>query len=333
VTPYKGLLLGLFFISVGMSANLTLLAAEPLAVLGLAALLVVLKVLVVTPIALIGKIPFRESLRTGIVLSQGGEFAFVLLTAGIGAGVVAPAHAEMAILVVTLSMVSTPILVSLGDWLLARGEPKRQFDAIETPPKNVVIAGFGRFAQIIARILTMRGIPFTALESSPGQVDVVRAFGNEIFYGDATRLDLLRNAHVADASAFVIAVDNVDTSLRIASLVRETCPNVTIMARARDRDHEIRLRELGVTAVIRDTLLSSLSLTADLLKHLGFSDEESERSILMFREHDERTLLRQAAVYHDQAAYRETAIDAARQLRELFREDATVVAAPKDEAG
>ncbi|KAA3634391.1 MAG: glutathione-regulated potassium-efflux system protein KefB, partial [Proteobacteria bacterium] len=185
-----------------------------------------------------------------------------------------------------------------------------------------------RFGQIVARVLTMRGIPFTALEGSARQVDFVRQFGNEIYYGDATRLDLLRNAHVADASAFVIAVEDTETSLSIARLVRETCPKVMIMARASDRNHELRLREMGITHAIRDTLLSSLGLTADLLQHLGFSEEEARHSIERFRDHDQKTLERQLAVFHDDDAVRETTLDAARQLRELFREDA---AAPADE--
>lgn len=322
VNPFKGLLLGLFFISVGMVANLELLAAEPVLVISLALALVAVKALLIIPMAWYFKRNFSESLRTALVLSQGGEFAFVLLTAGVGAGLVGESLSEIGILVVTLSMVTTPLLVALGDRLLERGTPSREFDDIDAPPKLVVIAGFGRFAQIVARVLAMRGIAFTALESSPGQVDVVRAYGNEIYYGDATRLDLLRNAHVEQASAFVLAVDDADTSVRIAKLVRETCPKVTIMARARDRDHELRLRELGITFVIRDTLLSSLSLTGDLLRHLGFSDEEAELSIHRFREHDERTLQKQAAVFHDDAAYRAAAMDAARQIRELFSEDA-----------
>ncbi len=323
VNPFKGLLLGLFFISVGMVANLELLAAKPLLVIALALSLVAIKALLIVPMAWYFKRDIAEALRTALVLSQGGEFAFVLLTAGVGAGLVSASLSEIGILVVTLSMVTTPLLVALGDKLLSRGEQVREFDAIDAPPKLVVIAGFGRFAQIVARVLAMRGIAFTALESSPGQVDVVRSFGNEIYYGDATRLDLLRNAHVEQASAFVLAVDDADTSVRIAKLVREVCPKVTILARARDRNHEIRLRELGVNLVIRDTLLSSLSLSCDLLKHLGFSEEEAELSIKRFREHDERTLLKQAAVFHDDAAYRQAAMDAIRQLQELFNEDAS----------
>ncbi len=323
VAPFKGLLLGLFFISVGMAANLDLLASQPLLVISLALALVTVKALLIVPMAWYFHRDLAEAVRTALVLSQGGEFAFVLLTAGIGAGLVGTAQAELAILVVTISMVTTPLLVALGDRALRRGEPAREFDAIDEPPKLVVIAGFGRFAQIVSRVLVMRGIPFTALESSPGQVDVVRAYGNEIYYGDATRLDLLRNAHVEQANAFVLTVEDADTSVRIARLVRETCPHVTIMARARDRNHELRLRELGVTAVIRDTLLSSLSLTEDLLRHLGFTDEDAKLSIHRFREHDEETLQRQLAVFHDDEAYRAAAMDSARQLRYLFHEDAS----------
>ncbi|GJL83284.1 MAG: potassium transporter [marine bacterium B5-7] len=322
VTPYKGLLLGLFFIAVGMSVNLGLLAEQPLSVIVLAVTLVTIKALVLLPLCRVFKLSFAESFRGALILSQGGEFAFVLLTAGGAAGLVTTQYVELAILVVTLSMVTTPFAVALGDRLLGMKQPTRRFDEIEGERMPVVIAGFGRFGQIIARVLSMRKIPFTALESSPAQVDFVRQFGSEIYYGDATRLDLLQNAQVGSASAFVIAVDDPEDSLRIARLVRQTYPSVNIMARARNRRHELMLRELGVKHVIRDTLLSSLSLTENLLRNIGFSREEAELSVRRFREHDQRTLDRQASVMHDADAFRETTLDAARELNELFNEDA-----------
>jgi len=226
------------------------------------------------------------------------------------------------VLVVIVSMALTPIGVWLLDRLLAGGEITRPYDRVDADARAVIIAGFGRFGQIVARVLSMHGIPFTALEINPTQVEFVRSFGNEIYFGDATRLDLLQAARVAESRAVVIAVDDADAALRIATVVRETCPRATILARARNRTHEIRLREVGVQFVIRETLLSSLALTTALLEVLGHSESSAKRSVALFREQDASTLERQRAVHHDEAAFRQMTRDAASELRQLFDEDA-----------
>jgi len=240
VNPFKGLLLGLFFIAVGMSANLALLAEIPLLVLGLVALLVAIKAAALLPLARWHGLTTAEALRTAAVLAQGGEFAFVLLTTGVAAEVISARLADIAVLVVTISMAATPLLVGLAERLLQTPDTDRPFDEIappEEPGGAVIIAGFGRFGQIVARLLTVRRIPFTALEINPSQVDFVRRFGNEIYYGDAARLDLLQSARVAEARAFVLAVDDEEISLRIAELVHEAYPELAIFARARNRHH------------------------------------------------------------------------------------------------
>ncbi|MDX1561364.1 MAG: monovalent cation:proton antiporter-2 (CPA2) family protein [Gammaproteobacteria bacterium] len=322
VMPFKGLLLGLFFIAVGMSADLSLLADSPGLIIGLAAALVAVKAAVLFPLARAFSINGKESLKTAVVLSQGGEFAFVLLTAATDYAMLLPEHAAVAILIVTISMATTPLLVALVERTTRQATEDRPFDQIDEPPQPVIIAGFGRFAQIVARVLNMKGIPFIALEANPSEVDFVRRFGNEIYFGDATRLDLLQMAHVSEASAVVIAVDDYDAALKITELVRETAPKTKIFARARNRLHEIRLRELGAHFVIRETLLSSLELTENLLLHLTSDTETVHRAIEMFKEHDEKTLQRQAAVRGDADAYRQTTRDAAQELREIFAADA-----------
>jgi len=323
VEPFKGLLLGLFFIAVGMSVNLGLLLDQPVIVVGLTAALMAVKALVLMPLARWHGLSWQDAARTAIVLSQGGEFAFVLLTAAVGAGIVAAGQADMAVLVVTLSMAATPLFVSLVDRWLDRGAAQqRPYDTIRTEDKPVVVAGFGRVGQIVARVLSMRHVPFTALEINPHHVDFVRSYGNQVFYGDATRLDVLRAAGVPQARALVLAVGSEAASLKIVERVRATCPGVPILARATTRMHELKLRELGVDYVLRDTLHSSLRLARELLTHLGMSATEAEEAVAQFAAHDAATLDRQAAVYRDAEAFRRTTMDAREELERLFAEDA-----------
>lgn len=320
VTPFKGLFLGLFFISVGMSTDLGLLVEMPLHVLALAGGLVLLKTAAMVPVGLFWQLGRADALRAAIVLSQGGEFAFVLLSAAAGS-LIETALVELLILVITLSMVTTPFLAQAVEWFLNRAPEERAFDSDHPTESHVVIAGFGRMGQIIARVLTMRGIPFTALDASPGHVDFVRKFGNETYYGDATRLDLLHAAHVGRTKAFVIAVSSEEASLKIASMLRETWPHIEIIARARNRQHELKLRELGVRHVLRETLLSSLALSEALLQVLGDSPAEARHAIDTFRRHDSRTIERQLAVLHDEEAFRSAAMDAQEELQSLFDAD------------
>jgi monovalent cation:proton antiporter-2 (CPA2) family protein len=321
VMPFKGLLLGLFFIAVGMSADLSLMVSSPLTILGLTAGLVVLKVLVLLPLAMWHGLQRAETIKTSLVLSQGGEFAFVLLTVAVSTAFIAEAYMEMAVLVVTLSMAATPFLMMAAERVLDGRQDEKDFDEMSDNCETVIIAGFGRFGQMIGRVLTTQGIAFTAMDANPGQVDVVRSYGNDVYYGDATRLDLLKSAGIADAKAIVIALEDVEASIRMTEMLTETQPHLIILARARNRQHEIKLRDLGVRCVIRDTLLSSLHLAESLLGILGESDESARRTVDMFREHDAQTLEKQAAIAHDDLAFRQTAMDATVELQQLFEDD------------
>ena len=318
VLPFKGLLLGLFFIAVGMSADLSLLVTQPLQILGLTVGLVVVKTLVLWPLTRWFGMTNQAGFKTAVVLSQGGEFAFVLLTAAVAAQVVPQAYTSIAIMVVTLSMATTPFLMMALDWFSNRGTP-RDFDEpkpVYSEKGPVIIAGFGRFSQIVARVLAAQRQPFTALDASPGHVDFVREFGNEVYYGDATRLDLLQTAGVAEASAVVIAISDVEASTRLVEVLRERYPDLPLFVRARNRWQEIKLRELGVRYVIRETLLSSLELSRSLLAHLELDPD----AVDVFKAHDEDLLARQAVVAHDPQAYRATSIAAADELADLFSE-------------
>jgi glutathione-regulated potassium-efflux system protein KefB len=321
IQPFEGILLGLFFTAVGMSLNLKLLLAEWPLVLALTAALIVVKIIVLHILGMRQGLEARPARRLGISLSQGGEFAFVLFTAGLTAGVINRATSDLLVLVVTVSMMATPLLLMFEKALL-RTRPVAA--VYETPPENdghVIIAGFGRYGQIVARILRAKKIPFTALDYSAEQVEFVKKFGSQAFYGDAGRSDILEAAQIGKARAFVLAVDDEEASLRIAELVSSRYPQVPIFARARNRNHVHRLYDLGVKNVQREMFLSSLDTTRQVLRGLGYSEREVERSIRTFRTHDERRLVDDYKHYSNIEKMQAKAKSDAATLEQLFAED------------
>jgi len=326
IQPFKGLLLGLFFIAVGMSTNLSLLAAEPVSIVTLTVGLMIVKALVLFGLALTFGLSGRHAVALSLILAQGGEFAFVLFTIAVGQELLSAQIAERLTLIVTLSMAGTPLIYLVHTWVVGRlrlDRDSRPFDVVEDTDHEVVIAGFGRFGQIVARILNMRQIPFTALEINPRQVDFVKRYGNKIYYGDASRLDLLRAAHVEKAKLLVLAVDDVETSVKIAESVCRHFPDVAVYARARDRQHALKLMSLGAKGVIRDTLLSSVALTSEVLTGLGLSESEAAHAAEVFRQHDTELLQQQYAIRDDEEALIQSSKEMAQQLRELFESDAS----------
>jgi glutathione-regulated potassium-efflux system ancillary protein KefC/glutathione-regulated potassium-efflux system protein KefB len=325
IEPFKGLLLGLFFMAVGMETNVALLVETPALVLSLVAGLVAVKALVLFVLARILGLAGRPAAALALILAQGGEFAFVLFNLAGQNGVLGAALVERLTLVVTLSMATTPLIYVAYERAaarLTRPGAERPFDVVEDTDHRVVIAGFGRFGQIVARVLNMSNIRFTALEANPTQVDFVRRFGNRIYYGDATRLDLLRNAHVDKAAIFVLAVDDVPASIKIADTMSRHFPRVKVYARARDRRHALKLRALGAKVVIRDTLRSSAALSGEVLAGLGLSTEAAGRAVDMFMAHDSALLDRQYAIRDDEQALIQSSRQAAQDLRSLFESDA-----------
>ncbi len=324
IEPFKRLLLGLFFMAVGMSANIGLVAAEPLRVLALAAGLLAVKFLVLFALGRVFKYSTECARNLAFVLPQGGEFAFVIFGAAVVHQVMARGLADLLIVVVTLTMAVTPLLVFLNErivqsWLRSRKEER--FDTIDDSEHQVVIAGFGRFGQVIGRLLRMKQIPFTAIESNAEQVEVVRRYGNKVYYGDPGRLDLLRAAHVDKAKVFVLTISDVVTSVKAAELVRRHFPNVAVYARARNRHHAHLLMDVGVKYVIRETWLSALDMGRHVLGDLGQSEEEAQHAVDTFQRHDEETLIRQHAIHHDEQKLIQSSKDAALQLQELFESD------------
>jgi voltage-gated potassium channel Kch len=326
--PFKGLLLGLFFVAVGMSVNLGLLGETPGLVVALTIGFMAVKALVLYPLARLGSrfmsgLP-NQARSLALVMLAGGEFAFVMLPIAVDAGLLDPNVSETLVLAVTLSMLLSPLLLIADDrwfrrWFSPAAEP--QYDALVPEDHRVVIAGFGRFGQIVARILRARGIRFTALESSQTQVDFVRRFGNRIFYGDASRPELLRAAQLDKAQVLVIAVDDQDAAVRIAHFARQHFPAVKIVARARNRQHAFRLMEVGVPYIMRETYLSSLDMATQVLEWLGDKPAAARRSVEMFRAHDEATLQGQYAIRDDDAKFLATTAAAATQLEGLFEAD------------
>jgi glutathione-regulated potassium-efflux system ancillary protein KefC/glutathione-regulated potassium-efflux system protein KefB len=325
IEPFKGLLLGLFFMSVGMTANVGLLAAEPVGVLGLTAGFMLLKMALLYGVGRIGRLTDDGARVLAAALPQGGEFAFVLFGIAVEDAVMPRRSADLLILAVTLSMLLTPLLFLAHErWLRPRlrKAPPRPFDVIETDATPVVIAGFGRFGQIVARCLTARGVPFTAIDASADQVDFVRRFGNRVFYGDASRAEILHAARTGEAKLIVVAVDDPEVSMRTVEAVRRHFPDVPIFARARNRQHVFHLMDAGCAFVVRETYASSLELAKQALAALGLSPADAAETVERFRRHDEATLARQYAVHQDEDRMVQTAREAAAELKTLFEADA-----------
>jgi monovalent cation:proton antiporter-2 (CPA2) family protein len=327
IEPFKGLLLGLFFIGVGMSVDLGLIASRPLLIVGLTLGLLAVKSLVLLGIGRLAGHDRSSAINMALVISQGGEFAFVVFGVATGAGVMDKALVDVLVVVVSLSMAITPLSLFLNDRLFRfadKAEPQRAFDPIDAQDNRVIIAGFGRVGQMVGRLMRVRKIPFTTLEANWEQVDFVRRFGNKIYFGDASRLEVLRAAGAERAEMLVLAIGNIETSMKIAEMVTKNFPNLKIYARARNRLHVFRLMDLGIKHVFRETFGSSLSLAEDCLLGLGVQQQNVRDTIAKFRRHDEELLRKQYMVHHDEEQLIATSKEAAKQLEELFEEDVNV---------
>jgi len=328
IRPFETLLLGLFFLSIGMSLDLGLLASETGLVIGAAAGLMLLKGLILFVLGRRHGLAPAASRRFACALSQGGEFAFVLTAAALAAGVVAHDFAGLVNVIVTVTMLATPAVLA-GERVLAglRAKPaaaEPTYDELPEHEAHVIIAGLGRFGQIIARVLAARGIPFTALDGDPSQVDVIRRFGGQVYFGDATRPEILEAAQVGRARAVVVCISNVEASLKVVELVRRNYPGVPVFARARDRGHAHRLMGMGVRRILRETFLSAVEMARHVLLETGLSHQEAERTVRLFAERDEQRLRDDHAHATDQDRLVESARRHAQELAELFEADADV---------
>ncbi|WP_087017573.1 glutathione-regulated potassium-efflux system protein KefB [Thaumasiovibrio subtropicus] len=323
IEPFKGLLLGLFFIAVGMTVNLELLWQNPLMILGAVAGLVAIKISVLYGLSYAMKLPSKTRSQVAVILSQGGEFAFVIFTAAKMQGMLSAELTAYLLVIVSLSMVTTPLLL-----IMQRRWYKRSFAADSAPKPNasdihhdnprVIIAGFGRFGQVVGRLLFANKIPVTVLERDPSQIALLRKFGYRVYYGDATQLNLLRAAGADNAEAIVICTDSPDEVMEVVELCRHYFPHLKILARARSRVEAYQLLSLGIEHFSRETFDGALDLGRQALVALGMHPYKAKRAESHFRKLD-LAVLRDLLPQHSEDVTLATRAKEARQeLEEIF---------------
>ncbi len=330
IEPFEMLLLALFFTSIGMALNYQALLRQPGVIAAGVAGVVAVKFCVLYAIGRWQRLDNASSRRFAIVTSQGGEFAFVVFASAQQGEILTPGYASTLGIIVTLSMVTTPLLLGLDNamrkWFR---KPDPVFDDLPAKNGHVVIAGFGRVGQVVARILRAKGIPFTALDADADQVQLVNQFGNKSYFGDASRLAILEAAEVSKARAFVLAIDDVEKSLKAAQLVKTYFPHVPIYARARNRRHVHQLMDLGIEHIERETFFASLELTRDVLRGLGLPEGEIRFTVDTFKEHDETRLYEDYAHYTDREKMAALAMQRSEELAQIFAQDWQIADAEK----
>jgi len=320
IEPFKGLLLGLFFIAVGMNADVSQLLVRPWLILALVVVLMTVKAAVLWLVGLSQGLDRSSRTALAAGMAQGGEFAFVLFSAAATEGLLSSRLQAELIVVVTLSMMLTPPLYALQA-RFSRTRAALPYDEIDVKPSEVLIAGFGPFGQVIGRIIRLMQISYTILDKNADHVAFVRQFGTPVFYSDASRIEVLRAAHAGEARLFVIAIADEHESLRVAEVVRRHFPSLPVVAAARTRGHAIRLMDLGVHKVVRRSLFSSLEAARSVLAEFGYSEPQARSIVERFRQHDQETLLKQQATARDDNARVRIAQDRLKELEQLFAED------------
>ncbi|WP_454761741.1 monovalent cation:proton antiporter-2 (CPA2) family protein [Caulobacter segnis] len=326
IEPFRGLLLGLFFITVGAGVNLPLVASQPLQLLGIVLGLMTLKLLVMYGIARLFGAPKRGALAVATALAQGGEFAFVLLTFTVGAGVIGVQLAALLTAAVAVSMALTPVAMILYERvadLMGAAIPDVTPDTgdFDEGEPDIIIAGFGRFGQITGRLLTANGFKSTILDSDIEQIELLRRFGRRVHYGDATRLDLLRAAGAERARMLIVALDDREKTVELVETARKAFPNLVILARAWDRRHAYDLLSNGADAVERETFESALALGTTALQKLGFRAHRAHRASAFFRRHDRRMFEELRPMWGQEEAYILASRDAAKTMDSLLDAD------------
>lgn len=334
IEPFKGLLLGLFFIAVGMSVDFGLLWQRPGVVLLMVLGLLTIKAAVLYGLGRWSGLPLSQQALFAIVLSPGGEFAFVLFTVAVASGAMLPAASDLLVGVVALSMMTTPLLLSLNQRFI---EPRfaaptpRAMEVIQPEHNPVIIAGFGRFGQIVGRLLHANGVGTTVLDHDPGHIEMVRKFGFKVFFGDGTRLDLLSAAGADHARVLVVAVDDREQALHIVRLVREHFPNLLLLTRAWDIAHVFQMQDQGAAEVERETFEGALRLGERALIRLGFTAWQAKQAAHQFRAHDEKLLAELYQHFQEDLEVRAAISMSARaRLREQMQKDEVFFGAHHD---
>lgn len=325
IEPFKGLLLGLFFIAVGMSIDFAVVLQQPLLIAAVVLGFLLLKALVLWGMGRAMPLPRPERPVFIILLAQGGEFGFVVFQTAAQAGVIDAQVSSLLVAAVAISMLITPLLLVAADkWLipLLAGYARTTLPEIDEPQnQTVIIAGFGRYGQIIGRLLYANGIHPTVLDTDAEQIEAMRRFDWRVFYGDATRLDLMRTAGAATAKVLVLAIDDVEQSVEVAKMVRENFPDLTIVARARNVQHYFELLDLGVTMIERETLDSALMSARSVLEQLGWEPHHARTLALRFRRHNVDVMLKMAPHRKDADKVLAAAKLGRQQLEEQFAQE------------
>jgi voltage-gated potassium channel Kch len=319
ISPFQGLLMGFFFIAVGMTINLGMIVEHPINVLGLTLGLLTVKGFGLYGLRRLVRGSRQVSRMQALALAQCGEFAFVLFGAAQANRLLEAEVVAQLNLSVALSMAVAPLLFILADRLnqrdaAANPAPEPPTDELPDAPNPVVMAGFGRVGQIIGRVLLARKVPFTALDIDHEEVKTIKRFGIQAYYGNAAHLDVLHAARVDDAKVFVLAIDDIETSLRCAELVRKHFPHVTVIARARNRFHAYRLMDLGVELIMRETFRSSLEMAGMVFEALGKTPDKAQQIVDRFATHDVALLAREQALYHDENQLIQSSREASEEL-------------------
>ncbi len=326
IEPFKGLLLGLFFIAVGMSIDFAIVLKSPWLIAGVVLGFLLLKAAVLALMARLMPLPLPERPVFIVLLAQGGEFGFVVFQTAAGANVIEPSVASLLVAAVAISMLVTPLLLVAADrwmipWLAGHSDKPKPREIDEPQNQSVIIAGFGRYGQVVGRMLYANGIQPTILDIDAEQIDAMRRFGWRVFYGDASRLDLLRTAGAETAKIFVLAIDDVEQSIEVAKLVRENFPELTIVARARNVRHHYELHDLGVRFIERETLDSALMSARSVLEELGWERHQARTLALRFRRHNVAQLAKMAPHRKDEAKLIAVAKQGRQQLETLFAQE------------
>ena len=329
IEPFEGLLLGFFFISIGMSANLDLIASEPLKIVGSVVALILIKVVVAFALNFAMTRNAARAARFALALNQGSEFGFVLFGAALMAGVIGEHALGRSTLVVALSMAISPMLFALSERflvprLMTTVRTKRE-EPIDASPAPVVIAGFGRMGQIVGRVMRMRHIAFNALDDDANNVETIGRFGHKVFFGDPTRIELLRAVGAEQAKILVVTLDDQAQTLALVERAKTAFPHLKIYARARNRQHAHLLMEYDIAGIVRETFFSSLRLTELVLLGLGLDEEDARRTVGAFRERDEKALILQHDIYDDESKLIQSSKEIAEELESLFEDDKEAV--------
>jgi voltage-gated potassium channel Kch len=327
IQPFKGLLLGLFFISVGMGMNFTLFAQHTGSIIGIVVGLIAVKALILSTLGQSFSLTKIQTLGFALALSQGGEFAFVLFQYANDTKVISADLKELFTLIVALSMLTTPFLIMLYQrYVIPRYMsilPTREFDQIHES-NSIILAGYGRFGQIIGRFLNGENMKITVLEKNPEQIELLRKFGYPSYFGDASRLDLLKNAGAEHAKLLIVAVGDVEKNLEIVRLAKHHFPHLKIFARARNRRHAYELHKAGVDYFKRELFSSSLDMTKEILKFVGYKARDIQAKAAAFEKYDEATLHKSFEFFEEEKDLINFARQAKGELERILQNSALV---------